>query len=267
MLRALQAIYSLWAMISFTLLILITFPIVLLILLLPEKKRVVWMHHYLQGFANAWFLSCAIKPSVYNKHLLNEQDGCVIVANHASYIDAAVLYTAISKVFKTLGKAEVAKAPLFGLIYRTVVVTVDRSSNMAKARSMINMANDIKNGLDVVIFPEGTFDDVPVELLPFHAGAFKLAIDSGRPVLPLILLDATKRMHPKSLWRWSPGKNRSVFLPAINTNTLGKHQDDELKDYMYSYMSHMWKYCVASGPRNSEQEALKWLAANAFTKN
>jgi 1-acyl-sn-glycerol-3-phosphate acyltransferase len=260
--KGFQAIYSAWVMLWFIIIIVLSFPMVLLIMLLPEERRVRWMHQYMRFVGYSWYLASGIRPKTYNKHLLHALNGCVITCNHASYLDAAAIYTAISKVFKTLGKAEIAKAPIFGIAYQTVVVCLDRSNNMARARSMIKMTQMIKQGLDIVIFPEGTFDEIRTDLLPFFDGAFRLAIDSGNNVLPLILVDTAKRMHPQSVWRFTPGVSRTVFLPSVSVAGLVKQHDGDLKDYMYSYMNHMFRFCQTNDCSNAFAEATQWLQKN-----
>jgi 1-acyl-sn-glycerol-3-phosphate acyltransferase len=261
--KALQLIYSIYAMAVFIVIIVSSFPAVLIMLCFKEQTRVSLMHSYLRKVAFSWFFFIGIRPKVYNKHILQAQDGCVIVCNHASYLDAPAIYTCIKQLFVTLGKAEIAKAPLFGVIYKCVVVTLDRSNNMARARSVIKMTSMMKEGMDIVIFPEGTFHEEQENLLPFFEGAFRLGIDAKKPIVPLMLVDTVRRLHPTNLLQWSPGKSRGVFLPAISTDGLTKNDDGALKDKMYNYMNYMYKQLRAGLPcENAEKVANEWLVAN-----
>jgi 1-acyl-sn-glycerol-3-phosphate acyltransferase len=261
--KALQLIYSIYAMLVFIVLILSSFPVVLIMLCFKEETRVKLMHSYLRKFAFTWFFFTGVRPKVYNKHIMEAQDGCVIVCNHSSYLDAAAIYTCVDKLFVTLGKIEIVKAPLFGLIYKNVVVTLDRSNNMARARSVIKMIGLMKQGLDIIIFPEGTFKEERDTLLPFFDGAFRLGIDAGKPIIPLLLLDTVHRLHPTNLMRWSAGKSRGVFLPALSTAGLNKQDTGALKDKMYDYMGYMLhKLRTDTQCEDAQKVAEAWLASN-----
>jgi 1-acyl-sn-glycerol-3-phosphate acyltransferase len=260
--KILQWFYSLYVIIVFIIIIVSSFPFVLLILLFKEKQKVKLMHHYLRGVAHVWLFLIGIKPKIYNKELFLANENYVIIANHQSYLDACLVYTAISQVFKSLGKFEISKVPLFGLIYRTTVVLIDRSNNMARARSFIKMADSLKEGLNILVFPEGTFEAGNTNLLPFFEGAFKLALDSSKPILPLIIVDAAKRMHPTSIMKFTPGVSRMVFLPSITTANLKKGDEKQLKNYCYNYLNELNIFCANNNCDNALQHSQQWLNTN-----
>lgn len=249
-------------MIVFIVMLLIGFPVVLLVMLFPQKKRIIIMHHLMQGFSWTWFLLIGIYSKFYNKHIIKEGESCILIPNHSSYLDAALIYRAIDAVFLTLGKIEIAKVPLFGIIYKTIVVLVDRSSVIAKAKSFLQMTSVLEQGIDIIVFPEGTFDEFDSDLKPFFDGAFRLALHAKKPLLPILFVDARERLHPSSIFSFTPGACRIVYLPPIETAHLPKNCQSEIKDYAYEYMNTMLNYCRANGCKDSLAVAEKWRAEN-----
>jgi 1-acyl-sn-glycerol-3-phosphate acyltransferase len=65
----------------------------------------------------------------------------------------------IRQPFRPLGKIEIQKVPVFGIIYKVVVVVVDRSSSENRAKSMRDLKDVISKGISILIFPEGTFNE------------------------------------------------------------------------------------------------------------
>jgi 1-acyl-sn-glycerol-3-phosphate acyltransferase len=175
------------------------------------------------------------------------------------------LYTALLKPFKTLGKVEVEKAPIYGIIYKMVVITVDRSSVTAKANSFRRMKKEMEEGISVGIFPEGTFADKPQpDLLPFQNGGFALALMQQVDILPMLFLDTAKRIHPTKITWMMPGRNRAVFLPPLTTHDLDKKASGLLKEYTQNYMQACLDFCRTNHPNNVWAFAEEWLKSKPF---
>ena len=66
-----------------------------------------------------------------------------------------------------IGKKELEKIPIFGLIYKKTMILVDRSSKESKKRVFEQTKIKLKSGISIAIFPEGTVPDIDVELAPF----------------------------------------------------------------------------------------------------
>ena len=80
----------------------------------------------------------------------------------------------------------------------------------------------MKKGISVFIFPEGTFNETGQPLKEFHDGAFKLALDTGKPIMPAILFNTKKVLPPdKSFFFW-PSKMEMHFLPPV---TISREDD------------------------------------------
>lgn len=160
----------------------------------------------------------------------------VAVFNHGSYLDPVLIFPAVPGYFRALGKKEFVKAPLFGFIYKQIVLLVDRSSPHSRARSMRLMTRAVRRECSVAIFPEGTFNESEAPLKEFYDGAFRLAITAGVPVLPILLADINKRWHWSSWWKLWPGHNRIIYLETVPTTGLGLSDVAMLKEKVYRMM-------------------------------
>lgn len=260
MLRTLLHIpYFIYVCLWFVVLILASFPITLLLILLPRNIRDKGMFYLMKLISNAWFILTGMIPLNYNRRKIDFSESYIITPNHQSFLDAAIIYTSIPHVFKSLGKKEVERTPVYGIIYKTVVITVDRSSLSARALSFRKMKQELDLGNSIVLFPEGTFPDLPHHgLLPFQDGAFSLAIQTQRSVLPMLFLDTARRVHPSSLWRMTPGLNRAVYLPPVSCKGFEKKQVDSLKKYTHAYMQACLEHCRQMDIGSVWHYALEW---------
>jgi len=122
---------------------------------------------------------------------------CVVVANHASYLDGLVMKAALPPRFNYVVKREMDGVPLAGLLLRRIgtefVERFDRHKGASDARRVLRTA---KSGQSLVFFPEGTFHNEP-GLLRFHSGAFATAVRAGCPVVPAVIR-GTRRVLPGS---------------------------------------------------------------------
>ncbi len=252
-----QYIYSFYAIVVFLILFFISFLAVLVTLLFPEKTKDKYIFYILKYWSVLWHYATGIIPKVYNPKKIDNSINYIIVANHQSFIDACLLYISMQKNFKTLGKHELRKIPLFRLILKSVMIFVDRSNMRARVTSFREMVDVVDNGTSIAIFPEGTFADTKQEkMLPFQDGAFSLAIHSKHAILPVLFIDAAERMNPFSIFMFTPGIQRMILLPPIPTHTL--HKDDaktltrytqklmqEAKDYaLKNNCKDVWDFCT-----------------------
>jgi 1-acyl-sn-glycerol-3-phosphate acyltransferase len=140
---------------------------------------------------------------------------CVVVANHASYLDGPVFMAALPPRFGFVIKREMARVPLAGVLLRRIgsefVERFERSQGAADARRLVRNA---VNGDSLVFFPEGTFSPEP-GLLKFHAGAFITAARAGCPVVPAVIRGTRWALTPGRLLP-RPAHLTIEFLPPVN---------------------------------------------------
>lgn len=139
---------------------------------------------------------------------------CVIVANHASYLDGPVFTAVLPPRFGFVIKREMSRVPLAGALLARIgsqfVERFDRHRGAADARRVLRSA---VNGHSLVFFPEGTFSHEP-GLLKFHTGAFATAARAGCPVVPAVVRGTRSALPSRSLLP-RPGAIEIEFLPPI----------------------------------------------------
>ncbi len=139
---------------------------------------------------------------------------CVIVSNHASYLDGILFAAVLPPRFGFVIKREMNNVPLAGLLLRRLgsefVERFNRNRGTADARRVLRNAT---NGNSLVFFPEGTFTPSP-GLLKFHTGAFVAAARAGCPVVPALVRGSRVALSPRTgLPR--PNRIEIQFLPPI----------------------------------------------------
>jgi 1-acyl-sn-glycerol-3-phosphate acyltransferase len=122
---------------------------------------------------------------------------CVLVANHASYLDGLVFTAALPPRFSFVIKREMATVPLAGyLLHRIGSQFMARGKAGQTTRDARRVMRCAQDGQSLVFFPEGTFSEEP-GLLKFHFGAFHTAHRAGCPVVPAIIRGSRVALSPR----------------------------------------------------------------------
>ncbi|MBR4403169.1 MAG: 1-acyl-sn-glycerol-3-phosphate acyltransferase [Flavobacteriales bacterium] len=157
----------------------------------------------------------------------------MIVSNHSSAADIMLSYLSVPLQFVFVGKAELAKIPVFGAIYKGSNILVDRRS-LDSRRSILPKAKaEIARGRSIYIYPEGTTKNHTRRLMPFKDGAFVLAIDCGIPILPVTFLDNVE-LFPSDVLKGHPGLLRAVIDKPIETKGMSIEDKERLKEEVFN---------------------------------
>ena len=185
-------------------------------------------------WADLWFPLIFIWHKKIYETPHNKKKAYIFLSNHISYLDAAIIVKAYRQPIRPLGKVEMSKVPVFGLIYRNAIVTVDRSSAANRANSVRILKSLINKGISVLVFPEGTFNMGTTPLKEFYDGAFRVAIETQTPIKPVLFLDAYRRMPYESMFLMTPGSSRIVYLDEISVAGYTLANMEILKDKVYN---------------------------------
>jgi 1-acyl-sn-glycerol-3-phosphate acyltransferase len=160
----------------------------------------------------------------------------VVVANHESFVDM-LLISHLPIEMKWLSKETFFKIPLVGWMMRMAgdvkVVRGDRTSGAAALRACHDR---LKKRVSVMIFPEGT-RSADGSLGPFKDGAFRLAIESGAPILPLVV-HGTRSALRKHDWRFGDTRAEVRVLQPIPTEGLTEADIPELRERVRDMIAH-----------------------------
>jgi 1-acyl-sn-glycerol-3-phosphate acyltransferase len=236
-LRFFQVIYSLYGVIVFIAFLVLIFPLVLIASFFGKIKGGNFIYRLCHAWTDFFLFMMAIRIQYIYESRVDPQKQYVFVFNHIAYLDIPLIMKAIRKQqFRVLGKAEMTKIPLFGFLYRNTVVLVDRNNAHARAKSVMQLKSVIKKGISIVISPEGTFNMTHRPLKEFYDGAFRIAIETQTPIKPMLFLDAYDRNNYNSLFSFTPGRSRIVYLDEVPVEGLTIKDVKELKDKVYAIM-------------------------------
>jgi len=189
LLAPLRLIYGLYAIVLFLVLGLCT---LLMLLVVPGVLR---RRAVARSMARAYFTLAGMPVTVKGLERLPPGQ-CVVVSNHASYLDGVVFTAALPARFAFVIKREMNGVPLAGLLLRRLgshfVERFNRNRGAADARRVLR---DAINGNSLAFFPEGTFTPTP-GLLKFHTGAFTTAIRAGCPIVPATVRGTRVALSP-----------------------------------------------------------------------
>lgn len=197
-------------------------------------------------WGDIWFAVIFIRHRNIYEQPLRKNESYIFIANHISYFDTPVIVKTFRQPIRALGKVEMSRIPIFGFIYRKAIVTVDRSSPGNRARSVQILKSVLRKGISVLVFPEGTFNTTRKPLKDFYDGAFRIAIETGAPLKPVLFLDGYNRMPYEFLFSLNPGISRSVFLEEIPTTGLTIKDLPMLREKLYRLMHQKLKEYKAS---------------------
>ena len=233
----LRLLFSIYAFLLFITLLLLAFPFVVVASFFGKLQGGNYIYVICRLWTDIQLVLCGMPHrNIYETpHDTSKQ--YVFVFNHISYIDIPVIMKALRRQhFRILGKAELAKVPIFGFLYRNAVVLVDRSNPEKRAKSVRQLKSIINKGVSVVIAPEGTFNITHKPLKRFYDGAFRVAIETQTPIKPLLFLDCYDRMNYRNVFSINPGKTRTVFLEEVPVEGLTMADVPLLKQRVYNLM-------------------------------
>ncbi|WP_157976907.1 lysophospholipid acyltransferase family protein [Taibaiella helva] len=205
-------------------------------LFFPEPRRAriihptykIWMSIFLP------LVGCPVRRK--GKHHFKKGENYVVVVNHNSLVDIPVSTPWIPGPNKTLAKVEMARIPLFGIIYRAGSILVDRKADASRKESFTRMQETLRLGIHLCLYPEGTRNKSTAPLQPFYDGAFIAAIRAQKPIVPAVIF-GTKEILPNKPKLWARPKTiRYHFLEPIPTKGLSMSDRHELKEKVFRIM-------------------------------
>ncbi|MDO6759795.1 lysophospholipid acyltransferase family protein [Tamlana sp. 2_MG-2023] len=210
-------LYRIYFYILVCLPILIMFPILVVSILKESwypfffRLARIWSKFILIGMGFAYQIKRDQKPEKGKSYMF--------IANHTSMADIMLMLVSVKSPFVFVGKAELAKIPLFGFFYKRTCILVDRSSAKSRHAVFLRAQKRLSTGVSICIFPEGGVPEEHIELDDFKDGAFRLAINHQIPVVPITFGDNKKRLS-YTFFSGGPGRMRVKIHKFIPTAGL-----------------------------------------------
>jgi 1-acyl-sn-glycerol-3-phosphate acyltransferase len=208
---------------------LITMPSVLLLTIIPTqeyRRRLVRSSSRLFFFVTGMRLTTQALGSM-------PDTACVVISNHASYLDGIILTAALPPNFSFVIKKEVTNIPVVHYLLRRIGSQfVERYNPAGGARDALRIMRAAGKGDELAFFPEGSFVKEP-GLRRFHVGAFAVAAHASLPVVPVVIL-GSRHILPADEWAPAPGRIRVEILEPVEY--IEGRSAHELRDVVRNIM-------------------------------
>lgn len=230
-------LYTGWVVLVFFFFMLVLLPFILLPFLAGIRftfiaYRALWLW--------AWLFSLftGIRYRLVGREHIPANRALIYVSNHTSFLDVPGLRLLIPGEFRPIAKKELLRIPVFGFIVKAATVVVDRSNAESRKNSLAAARNIISRGISMLIFAEGTQNRTDKLLQPFKDGAFKLAIETQTPIVPVVITGAAQLMPPGQIWM-KPGLIEVTAGKPIEVSGLTPDDMEALKQQTFEVMMNM----------------------------
>jgi 1-acyl-sn-glycerol-3-phosphate acyltransferase len=205
--RLLKSAYGCYAWLA---LLAVVAPMLLVLALTP---RLMARRRVARGAARL-FLTLIGSPVRVEGSTVEPHYPCVVVANHASYLDGIILTAALPAGFTYLIKQQMTRVPIASFVLRRLgSAFVDRGDRNDRQRTARMLLAAAAQGTALGFFPEGTFDAKP-GLKPFQPGAFSAAAKAKLPIVPVIIYGSRHKL-PSGRYLPQPGPLRVRICDPI----------------------------------------------------
>ena len=201
-----------------------------LLLIRNERTRMKVVYFFNKLFLKwIWSSLVGIWVTVEGREKIDDDKTYAFVCNHSNMLDIPFTASCIEHYYKPLVKKELMSFPVLGPLLRMTSLGVDRSSPESRKNISAKMAEVMRNGLSLLIFPEGTRNRTPEPTKEFYDGAFKAAIAAQANIAPMVLINIRHLQPVDSNWVY-PGRITMRFLDPISTVGMTEADTETLKN-------------------------------------
>jgi 1-acyl-sn-glycerol-3-phosphate acyltransferase len=179
-----------------------------------------------------WILaSCGVEVVAEFEADIDRRSAYVVMSNHQSVFDIVALVASLPLSWRFVAKRELTRIPFFGWgLLAGGHIVIDRGSHERAVASLKRAAERVRDGLSVIVFPEGTRSETE-DLRPFKSGGFHLAMQAGVPILPTSI-SGSRKITPRRSLRVEPGRILVRYGKPIPTAGLPIEQRERLKQHV-----------------------------------
>jgi 1-acyl-sn-glycerol-3-phosphate acyltransferase len=213
----LGGIWAAWGLITFVVTFLIFFgPTMLSYLYKNYAKGQVFYIAVSRVWINIWLFLIACPFKIYGEENFEKNKNYIVVHNHNAFLDVPLSCPFVPGANKTIAKDSFTKVPIFGWFYKRGGVMVNRKDANSRVKSFEAMKDVLQQGMHMCLYPEGTRNRTDKPLKEFYDGAFKLAIDTQKEIIPCIIVGTKKAMPIHKAFYLRPTKLKIIYLPPVS---------------------------------------------------
>jgi 1-acyl-sn-glycerol-3-phosphate acyltransferase len=197
-------------------------------------------HSYARLWGKIALLANRVKVKAEGMEHLNKKGPYIFMSNHQGYYDVFALLGHLPIQFKWLVKKELFSIPFLGWTMAAAgSIRVDRGGTRDTVEAMNQAAQKIRDGMSVVIFPEGSRSP-DGSIQPFKKGGFTLAIKSKVPIVP-IAISGSRDIMPKDKFTATYGEIRMLMGDPIETASYSLKDRESLMTKVRETISKNFK--------------------------
>ncbi len=166
---------------------------------------------------------------------LPEKQGYLLTPNHQGFADPLAIFASHKNIYKGVVKKELVTAPLIGKVIQMLeYMPIDRQDNRKAVKTIKAVAKELEEGINYLVFPEGTRSKKGNEINEFKWGTFKMATVAKAPIVPVAIVDSFKVFESNNI------KKTTVYLKylepihyeeyeKLKTNELAQEVENRVK--------------------------------------
>ena len=198
------------------------------------------VHIVARIWAKSILVVSGIKVNIIGLTNINPSHSYIYMCNHQSNFDIPALLGCLPVQFRWLAKAELFKIPIFGRAMRGAgYIGIDRFDQKSAFDSIKEASKKMKHGVSVMIFPEGTRSR-DGDIGSFKKGGFIMAVDSGAPIVPIVIR-GTRSIMAKGSLRINPGDINMEIEKPIDTAAYTRETKEDLIEHVRSIICKSFK--------------------------
>lgn len=188
------------------------------------------------GFRCIAFLA-GTKLIVKGQERIPKDTAVLYVGNHRSYFDIVLTLSLFPRITGYVAKIEMLKIPILRLWMKNIhCLFLDRDNIKEGLKTILQGVEEVKQGISLCIFPEGTRNRTADTLLPFHEGSFKIAEKGKVPIVPMTLVN-TSAVFEDHMPKIKKSTVVIEFGEPIYIDTLDKETKRSLSTYVSGMIS------------------------------
>ena len=226
-----SSLWRLWFLTVFIVVFIIFTP--LLFFFTAIMKNHIVVAHLTRYWSKITVLLSFLFPVVEWEEKIDKNENYIFCPNHTSTLDIPLILSILPVPLQYIGKAEIAKIPLFGYFYKHNSVVVNRENKRDSYSAFLKAGEQLEKGLSMCIFPEGGIPKANILLKKFKNGPFRLAVEQDISIIPITLTD-NKKIFPQEYFKGRPGFIRVKVHKAIAPNNLEKNPIEYLNTQVYN---------------------------------
>ncbi len=136
---------------------------------------------------------CGTKVTVIGEERVPRDQAVLYIGNHKSYFDTIITYARCPRLTGYIAKSNMEKVPLLSTwMKRLHCLFINREEVREALKTILAGIDNIRNGISVCIFPEGTRNQTDALMLPFKEGSFKIAEKTGCAIIPMAITNSAQ---------------------------------------------------------------------------